>query len=95
MTKRTDEEIQNEIAALTDLKAKLKVKVSVFEESHEASIAASINVLQRRLSLDDVDDTYIDFPSNIYDGARNAADWLAGDQEKTVSAEWLENPHLF
>jgi hypothetical protein len=95
MITRTDEEIQNEIVALVDLKRRLKVPTSVFGESHEASIAASINVLQRKLSLDDVDDTYIDFPSGIYDGARNAADWLTGSQEKAVSAEWLENPHLF
>ena len=83
-TKPTTEQIAAEIALLQAVHPKVPTH-SFFGDDNRAAIDAQIRVLQERMSLDEVHDTFGeltadgDFSQNTLDCALTAHDWLNGD----------------
>ena len=83
-TKPTSEQIAAEIALLQAVHPKVPTH-SFFGDDNRAAIDAQIRVLQERMSLDEVHDTFGeltadgDFSQNTLDCALTAHDWLNGD----------------
>jgi hypothetical protein len=75
--KPTDEQINAEIAALSDLQGRVR-RYTAFGDDNRAAIIAQIGVLRNRRTVDDV---YRDFHLSDYEqsSALSAADWLSGD----------------
>ena len=80
-TKPTSEQIAAEIALLQAVHPKVPTH-SFFGDDNRAAIVAQIRVLQERMSLDEVHDTFGeltadgDFSQNTLDCALTAHDWL-------------------
>ena len=83
-TKPTSEQIAAEIALLQAVHPKVPTH-SFFGDDNRAAIDAQIRVLQERMSLDEVHDTFGkltadgNFSQNTLDCALTAHDWLNGD----------------
>ncbi len=79
--KKTDDEVKAEIAALTDLAMKLP--------GSRKKIEAQIDVLQNRLSNDDVYDRFEG--SSVFDDANDVRMWRDGDSgSDPMSVQWQE-----
>lgn len=79
MSKPTPAEIDAEIQALEELKGAIPEK-NFFGDSNVAAIEADIDVLDGRLTDDDVYDKYGD-NDYVMDSALGAASWLAGEYD--------------
>ncbi len=95
-TKPTSEQIAAEIALLQAVHPKVPTH-SFFGDDNRAAIDAQIRVLQERMSLDEVHDTFGeltadgDFSQNTLDCALTAHDWMRGllaADEATPAAGW-------
>jgi hypothetical protein len=85
--KRTQEEIDAEIAALKDLKPRIR-PTSMFGDDHIAAIEAQIEVLERNRSADEIDEAFED-EMNVHDAAFQAYDWKRGENDaEAPSADW-------
>lgn len=95
--RKTDQAIQVEIDALKALKPKVR-RHNAFGDDHREAIDAQISVLEVRMSLDKIHDTWGDedmeeFAQNVLDAAIDAHDWMTGDlanDEGKPSDGWAE-----
>lgn len=87
-TKRpTTKDIIAEIAALTEMKPRVR-RFSAFGDDNHNAIDAQLQVLEDRMTDDDILDHFVD---NALDEAMNARRWLDGDSEDgPPSAGWKE-----
>lgn len=95
---RTPEEIATEIATLKKMKEGLRVKVSKFGDNHENAIDAQIQVLEDKMTEDQVCDDHDNacedepfFADNEFDNAVEAARWLwqtDSEEEEAPSDAW-------
>ncbi|WP_321471108.1 hypothetical protein [uncultured Paludibaculum sp.] len=88
---RTDEQIQTKIEELKAIAATPSFrKVSFFGDDNEAAIEAQVEVLEGRLTVDDVDEREEigDFTEHQYHSAYDAANWLADDASTDPVAGW-------
>lgn len=79
---KTEEEIKKAIEGMNIIRPRI-VPHSIFGDDNLASFAIVLNVLEKRMDLDDVDDKY-DCAGNSEEDwmlAREAADWLSGDND--------------
>lgn len=89
----SNDEIAAEIATLTEMQPKVRWH-SAFGDDNRAAIEAQINVLQNRMTDDDIYDEYEDpeDPDNRHalDNALEAWAWLNGESEEGLppSADW-------
>lgn len=92
---KTEEQINAEIAALVELKPKVRQRTAFGDDNH-AAIDAQLAVLRERMSIDDVCSAYGDegmdeFDQHTLDAALSAHDWmtgaLAGDED-APAASW-------
>lgn len=79
MAKRTDKEVEAEIAALVDLHGGLPFA--------RTNLQACIEALQDRMSVDQVYDQY-DTEDTGFPYALDAAEWLAGATDTKPSEGW-------
>ena len=95
-TKPTSEQIAAEIALLKAVHPRVPTH-SFFGDDNRAAIDAQIRVLQERMSLDEVHDTFGeltadgDFSQNTLDCALTAHDWMQGllaDDESPPAFGW-------
>lgn len=93
-TMRTREEIQSEIKNLRTIKPRV-LRTSKFGDDHHAAIDAQIEVLENLLTEDEVCDRHDNaaddemfYADNEYDSGRDAANWLAGDEDDAPSEGW-------
>ena len=105
MTKPTAEQIEAEIKKLTEMKPNV-IRTSYFGENHHAAIDAQIKVLEAELDEDDIYERFPTeedlegreseaseedvVKANVRDGALEAAQWLAGEEDETPSDGWKE-----
>jgi hypothetical protein len=97
MSKRkTEEQINAEIAVLVALKPKVRQRTAFGDDNH-AAIDTQLAVLRERMSSDEMYDAYGDeesdeFDQHTFDAALSAHDWmtgaLAGDEE-SPAASWV------
>jgi hypothetical protein len=97
MARPTQEEIKQEIKALTELKPRIR-PTSMFGDDHHAAMDAQVDVLEHLLreaaiyrAYDPGDDE--DQGRNVLDAALDARRWLDGeslDGAPTLSASWKE-----
>jgi hypothetical protein len=95
MSRKSHEQINNEINALRTIKPTVRKTNAFHEDNHEA-IDAQIAVLEERMSHDDVYDTWGDedtdeFSQHLLDAALRACDWMSGDlaeSEGSPSSDW-------
>lgn len=96
MSKRkTDDEINAEIAALEAIKPKVPAR-TIFGDDNHAAIDAQIAVLRKRMSSDEVYAAYGDensdaFDQSTFDEALSACDWMTGmlaRDEGGLAAGW-------
>lgn len=89
MSKRkTEDQINAEIAALVALKPKVRKRTAFGDDNH-AAIDAQLAVLRERMSSDEVHDAYGD--QYTFDAALSAHDWMTGDlasDEDAPAASW-------
>lgn len=94
--KPTDDQVVAEIALLQELKPKVRQR-SAFGDDNHAAIGAQIDVLQDRMSMDDVYDSYgeeaagDEFDQYVLDNALHAHDWLHGESasdEESPAVSW-------
>lgn len=82
---RTQPEISAEIANLVQMKPKVR-RTSIFGDNHHKAIDAQILVLTQRM---DESETYnMEWPNNVEDAAREAAQWLEGEIDEAPSEDW-------
>jgi len=95
-TKPTPEQVAAEIARLKAVHPRVPTH-SFFGDDNRAAIEAQIRVLEERMSLDEVHDTFGemsaegDFSQNTLDCALTAHDWLQGisaDDEAAPASGW-------
>lgn len=95
-TKPTPELVAAEIARLKAVHPRVPTH-SFFGDDNRAAIEAQIRVLEERMSLDEVHDTFGemsdegDFSQNTLDCALTAHDWLQGisaDDEAAPASGW-------
>lgn len=86
--KRSQEEIDAEIAKLEELKDKVPGK-SMFGDDNQAAVRAEIDVLKEKRSRSDI---YKKYGGDIYvcDSALTAWGWMTGDVEQPTSVDWAE-----
>jgi len=96
MSKRkTEDQINAEIAALVALKPKVRERTAFGDDNH-AAIDAQLAVLRERMSSDEVYDAYGDedsdeFDQHTFDAALSAHDWMSGtlaSDEDAPAASW-------
>lgn len=84
------EEIQAEIAKLKAMKPNVLPR-SRFGDDHHAAIDGQVEVLSRRLTTNQIFNSYEDERQNILDAALEARDWLDGESEAGSPSEgWAE-----
>lgn len=97
MSKRkTQEQIDAEVAALVAVKPKVR-ETNAFGDDNHAAIDAQLAVLRERMSHDDVYDAYGDedseeFDQHTLDAALSAHDWMVGTlaaDEGSPSEGWV------
>lgn len=85
----TAKEIAAEIAKLREMKPTV-LRASMFGDNHHDAIDAQVEVLEQRMSEDEVFDKYPfgdegegedDVAENVHNAARDAALWLAGESD--------------
>lgn len=81
-TRKSEDQINAEIAALATLKPRVR-KHTAFGDNNHAAIDAQLEVLRKRMDSDEVHDTYGDenadeFDQYTLDAALTAHDWMAG-----------------
>lgn len=86
---RTGKEIAAEIAKLKKMKPDVR-KTNMFGDNHHDAIDAQVDVLERKLTLDQCWDEFADARENVQECAREAAEWLVGDTDDLPSKEWKE-----
>jgi len=89
--KRTEAEIQTQIEELTAIKLKPTFRrTTLFGDNNVEAIEAQIEVLEERLTDDDVTDRQDmeDFSEHAANSALDAANWLAGVDEDTPVKGW-------
>ena len=86
---RTGKEIAAEIAKLKKMKPDVR-KTSMFGDNHHDAIDAQVDVLERKLTLDQCWDEFADDRENVQSAANEAAEWLAGLTDDLPSAGWKE-----
>jgi hypothetical protein len=94
MKKPTEKQIAKEIQTLKTMKPNI-VRYSMFGDDNHAKIDAQIEVLEERLSEDEVYNRFEDSdnPDRTYDlvsCARYAAEWLIGQAEDGVPSKGWE-----
>lgn len=91
MSKRPNaREIDAEIVALDDCK-KWVPKWTKFNDNNHEAIDAAVSALADRLTVDMAYERAGEGePSNNDQSAIDAALWMAGDREQSLSADWLE-----
>lgn len=96
MTKPTPEQIATEVARLKAVHSRVPTH-SFFGDDNRAAIDAQIRVLQERMSIDDVHDSFGEltedgeYSHNTLDCALTAHDWLHGSlaaDEASPAAGW-------
>jgi hypothetical protein len=96
MSIHTDDEINAEIAALTELKAVVP-EHNRFRDSNHDAIDAQIKVLKNRYDDDDVYTDWgenenleedEDFCESVFHSALEACMWLHGNRQEKPSAGW-------
>lgn len=90
--KRTDAEVLAAINRLEAITRKRSFrKVTHFGDDNVSAIEAQIEVLQERLTEDDVMDREDreDFTEHQASSARDAANWLAGDDDSDPIKGWV------
>ncbi len=80
MPRQTDEAIKKEIAALKEMKPKVR-RYSLFGDDNRASIEVQIEVLEQEIAEMDVWAKYADNDTKL-ESAIDAASWLEGGSEK-------------
>ena len=83
----TQQQIDAEIKALQEIVPQVP-PYSFFGESNRAAIGSQIRVLQENMSGDSIYDRYED-RDYILDAAQTARDWLDGDGDDSLVADWL------
>lgn len=94
---KTEDAIRIEIEALKALKPKVR-RHNAFGDDHREAIDAQISVLEERMTLDKIYDTWGDeamdeFAQNVLDAAIEARDWMTGElaeDEGKPSDGWSE-----
>lgn len=91
--RKSEDQVNAEIAALEALKPKVRKRTAFGDDNH-AAIDAQLDVLRKRMNSDDVYDTYGDedadeFDQYVLDSALAAHDWMTGlvdsDEEAPVA----------
>ncbi len=87
MDEPNDEQIKAEIAALKEIKPRVR-KTSTFGDNHHDAIDAQIEVLENRWDDDQIEENYPD-EGNVRDAAFDARNWLQGDGDsESIAADW-------
>ena len=86
---RTGKEIAAEIATLKKMKPDVR-KTSMFGDNHHDAIDAQVDVLERKLTLDQCWDEFADDRENVQSAANEAAEWLDGSTDDLPSDGWKE-----
>lgn len=88
---KTNEEIEAEIKALTEIKPRVRRETAFGEDNHVA-IDAQIRVLRDEMTEEDVIQAHEEIneweTEHAYEAARDAAQWLAGKLEESLSESW-------
>lgn len=95
MTRKTDEQIAVEVAALRALKECLP-RFTLFDDDNHAAIDAQCAVLTERMSHDEVyeafgNEDHEDFAQHTLDAALGARHWMCGlraESEGSPSEDW-------
>jgi len=89
MSKPTANQISSEMKALREMKPRVR-KETAFGEDNHAAIEAQIQVLGGALDLDDMDEKLDDdeWTQYAFDSAREALEWMEGDEEISPSENW-------
>lgn len=88
----TDEERQAEIKKLQEMKPKIR-RTTAFGDDNWEKIDAQIEVLEKQLDEEEVygefeDHDDPDRTSDVVSAAREAVEWLEGQQKEPPSADW-------
>lgn len=89
---RTNEEINTEIAALKEMKPRVR-RATAFGDDNHAAIDAQIRALSERM---DEDEIYEEWPveedeeCRDRDLARDAIAWMNGESDERPSADWAD-----
>lgn len=86
VTKRTQDEIDAEIAKLEGLKTRIPQK-TLFGDNNRAAIDAEIVVLKEQMSMNDVYRNY-GADMHVCDSALGAFSWMAGEVDTPTSDDW-------
>lgn len=94
---KTNAEIDSEVALLKAMKPKVR-KLNAFGDNHHTAIDAQINVLEQRMTSDQLHDAYgadamgEDFDENEFAAALIAHDWMTfqAASDDTPSSNWQE-----
>lgn len=93
---RTQQEIDQEIAALEELKPHV-ISYNVYGDDYQAGLDAQINVLKNGLESDEIHETYgdsreelddSDYSTFVYDQALEARQWVDGEILEAPSVWW-------
>jgi hypothetical protein len=84
---KTEEEIDAEVAALREMKPRVR-RFSMFGDDHHKAIDLQIEVLEERMDEDQIDDLFEGDDENSH--AREAVQWMAGETENAPSVDWKE-----
>jgi hypothetical protein len=89
--KRTEKQVAEQITGLKAIKDKPTFRrTTMFGDDNEAAIEAQIEVLEEGLTTDQVCEMIDDeeYDDHVGDSARQAADWLCGDEDDDPVAGW-------
>jgi hypothetical protein len=90
---RTKQQIEEEVERLKSMKTRV-IHYTITGEDNHAAMEAQIEVLQKRMTQEDVDlafgDPFDDEESNIYANAQQAYNWMVEDDESLPSFKWAE-----
>ncbi len=92
MSRKSENEIKDEIKALYEVKPKLP-KRNFFGEDVHAKVDIQIEVLSGDVDEDEFDDKVVngEWSEDQRDEAQNAYDWMQGDSnESAPSVQWAE-----
>lgn len=91
---KSSEEVQAEVEKLKGLQSRVR-KVSLFGDDNQEAIRVQIEVLEKRLGMNAIDDAWgdeemPDFGQNLLDEATAAFDWYTGMSSDAPSIGWAE-----
>lgn len=88
MKRKSNTEIEAEIGALDECK-KYIPRITKFGDNNHEAVDAAVSALADRLSVDMAYELAGDGePSNEDQAKIDAAMWMAGDREESLSSEW-------